>query len=265
MPDYPSTSKKFLNEQETILACNRLAMDGIALTQGAHEKGISHWEAFKMCVIDWRTWAQCLLFTLVTGSQTMQYFIPTLVSSFGWKGHSGQYHTIPPYAAALTYIVLCAYLADRYRTKWPFLAGLSGLGTILFIAVTVTKNKMARYVLTTFAFGTIYGCSPLVKTWVADVIPQPAEKRAIALALINSIGNASSIYGSWLWPSKDAKGGYIPGFATTTTWLGVCCVMTLVFAWLFNKFPVQKVMQEDIMASELRAQREKHNVRTTLA
>lgn len=255
MPDYPSNSKRFLNEEETLLACNRLAMDGIALTQGAYGEKPSHWKSFKMCVSDWRTWAQCILFTLVTGSQTMQYFIPTLVDSFGWKGHSGQYHTIPPYAAALVYVVGCAWLADRYKTKWPFLAGLSGLGCVLFIAVTTTTNKVTQYVLTIFAFGTIYGCSPLVKTWVADVIPHPAEKRAIAIALINSLGNASSIYSSWLWPSKDAP-RYITGFATTTTWLGVCCILTLIFAWLFRKYSVKKIEQQDIMASEVRAQRE---------
>ena len=73
-----------------MLACNRLAVDGIALTQGAGTKEIPHWVAFKMTVKDWRVWAQCLLFTLVTGSQTMQYFIPTLVGSFGWTGYVGQ-------------------------------------------------------------------------------------------------------------------------------------------------------------------------------
>ena len=157
--------------------------------------------------------------------------------------------------AALCYVVASAWLADRYQRKWPFLAGLSTLGCVLFIAVTVTSNKMAQYVLTIFAFGTIYGCSPLVKTWVADVIPQPAAKRAVAIALINSIGNASSIYSTWLWPKKDAP-RYIPGFGTTTTWLGVCAVCTLVFAWLFNRYPIEKKDHIEVMAQQLRAQRE---------
>lgn len=156
--------------------------------------------------------------------------------------------------AALVYVVACCWLSDKYKTKWPFICGLSGIGCVLFIAVTTSTNKMAQYVLTIFAFGTIYGCSPLVKTWVADVIPQPAEKRAIAIALINSIGNASSIYSTWLWPKKDAP-RYIPGFATTTTWLGVLCVLTVVFAWLFKKYPVQRTDHAEVMAAELRAQR----------
>ncbi|KAL4952501.1 major facilitator superfamily domain-containing protein [Aspergillus filifer] len=253
MPNYPSTSKRFLTEEESILACNRLAVDGIALTQGSGAAKIPHWEALKMTVSDWRVWAQCFLFVLVTGSQTMQYFIPTLVESFGWTGSEGQYHTIPAYMAALIYVVTSCYLADRYKAKWQFICLLSFIGTVLFIAVATipAHQKTGQYVLTIFAFGTIYGCSPLVKTWVSDVIPQPAAKRAVAIALINAIGNASSIYSSWLWPDEDAP-RYVAGFATTTCWLGVLCVCTAVFAFFFNKYPVQRVDHATMMAAELR-------------
>jgi hypothetical protein len=90
MPDYPTSSKsKFLNEEERLIACNRLALEGIGLTQGAHVK-ISEWAAFKLTVADWRTWSLCLLFVLGTGSQTIQYFIPSLVQSFGWTGNKAQ-------------------------------------------------------------------------------------------------------------------------------------------------------------------------------
>lgn len=90
MPDYPSTSKRFLTEEESQMACTRLAVDGIGLTQGRGATHIPHWVAFKMTCTDWRVWAQCFMFVLVTGSQTMQYFIPTLVNSFGWTGAVGQ-------------------------------------------------------------------------------------------------------------------------------------------------------------------------------
>ena len=91
MPDYPSSSERFLNEEESLLACNRLAVDGIGLAQSAGDEKIPHWTVFMMTIKDWRVWAQCLLFVLVTGAQTMQYFIPTLVGSFGkpLKGMTG--------------------------------------------------------------------------------------------------------------------------------------------------------------------------------
>lgn len=164
--------------------------------------------------------------------------------------------------AALVYVVACCWLADKYKRKWEFICGLSAVGCILFIAVITVQDRMAQYVLTIFAFGTIYGCSPLVKTWVSDVIPQPAAKRAIAIALINSIGNASSIYSTWLWPKKDAP-RYIPGFATTTTWLGVLSICTAIFAYFFNKYPVEPVKHNEVMTEELRARREEQHTRNS--
>ncbi|ETN40641.1 uncharacterized protein HMPREF1541_04920 [Cyphellophora europaea CBS 101466] len=211
MPDYPtSTKSKFLTEEERILACNRLAVDGIGLTQGAHTK-VGEWQAFKMACTDWRTWMLCLLFVLGTGSQTMQYFVPSLVKEFGWEGHTAQYYTIPSYAFAVVCILGACFLADRLKTIWPVLAGLSGIGFIFFVATTVVEDGMTRYGLAIFAFGTIYGCSPLVKTWISHVISHPADKRAICIALINGIGNGSSIYGSFLWPKWDAP-QYLIGF-----------------------------------------------------
>ena len=90
MPDYPtSMNSKFLTKEERILACNRLAVDGMGLAQGA-QKRVGEWTALKMTVKDWRTWCLCFLFVMGTGSQTIQYFIPSLVESFGWKGHYAQ-------------------------------------------------------------------------------------------------------------------------------------------------------------------------------
>lgn len=89
MPDYPTSHGKFLTEAERTLACNRLAMDGMGLTQAAHEK-VSEWAALKMTVKDWRTWSLCLLFMLGTGAQTMQYFLPSIVETLGFEGHEAQ-------------------------------------------------------------------------------------------------------------------------------------------------------------------------------
>lgn len=84
---------------------------------------------------------------------------------------------------------------------------------------------------------------------------QPAAKRAVAIALINAIGNASSIYSTWLWPDKDAP-RYVPGFVTTTTWLGVISISTVAAAYFLDKFPVQRASYLDAMSAELQARRD---------
>lgn len=93
MADYQSNTR-WLTPEEQLLAAQRLAYDGLGNTQGAHGR-ISEKQALKMAVSDWRTWILALLYALVTGAQTIQYFIPTLVKSFGWENWEGQceYHT----------------------------------------------------------------------------------------------------------------------------------------------------------------------------
>lgn len=89
MPDYPTSHSRFLTDDERELACTRLAIDGMGLTQAAHER-TSEWEALKMTARDWRTWSLCLLFMLGTGAQTIQYFLPSIVETLGWEGHEAQ-------------------------------------------------------------------------------------------------------------------------------------------------------------------------------
>ncbi|KAG8163013.1 hypothetical protein KVR01_007491 [Diaporthe batatas] len=212
MPDYPtSINSKFLTQEERILACNRLAIDGMGLAQGAQQR-VGEWTALKMTVKDWRTWCLCFLFVMGTGSQTIQYFIPSLVETFGWKGHYAQYMTIPGYAFAVVCILVGCFTADYLQMIWPVLTVMSGSGFVFFVATTASTDGMVRYVLGIFAFGTIYGCSPLTKTWISHVLSHPSEKRAVAIALINALGNGSSIYGSFLWPDKDSP-RFTPGFA----------------------------------------------------
>lgn len=120
--------------------------------------------------------------------------------------------TIPGYAFAVVCILVGCFTADWLKTIWPVLTIMSGSGFVFFVATTAATNGMVRYVLGIFAFGTIYGCSPLTKTWISHVLSHPSEKRAVAIALINALGNGSSIYGSFLWPDKDSP-RFTPGFA----------------------------------------------------
>lgn len=152
-------------------------------------------------------------------------------------------------------ILVGCYLADRVKNIWPILADLSGFGFILFVAVICVDHGMVRDALAVFAFGSIYGCSPLVKTWISHVLPFPAEKRAIAIALINLLGNGVSIYSSWLWP-KDDLPRYTMGFVVTTAWMGALCLDTIGFAYLFKKYPVARPAHDEVMGAQLRYERE---------
>lgn len=124
------------------------------------------------------------------------------------------------------------FIADYFENKALFISLFAGIGTVFFIVVCAVANDVVRCklrvrcfvglflcicllaapdIFTIFAFGCIYGVSPLVLMWVANIICYPAEKRAVAIGLVNALGNTASIYGVFLWPDKDAP-RYIPGF-----------------------------------------------------
>jgi hypothetical protein len=159
MADYPSNTR-WLSPEEQLLAAQRLAYDGLGNAQSAHGR-ITEKEALKMVVTDWRTWILALLYALVTGAQTIQYFIPTLVESFGWKDWDGQCkflyvlswsalnandldHTIPPYACAIVCIVVMSFIADHFKNKSYFVSLFSGIGTVCFIIVCASTNNIVR-------------------------------------------------------------------------------------------------------------------------
>ncbi len=82
--------------------------------------------------------------------------------------------------------------------------------------------------------------------WVANIIDSPAEERAVAIALVNVLGNSASLYGVFLWPSKDAP-RYIPGFSATNCWMAMIAVVALVAERRFNKRAAEHINGEDIL------------------
>jgi len=96
-------------------------------------------------------------------------------------------------------------------------------------------------------------------TWVPNVISTPVQKRAVAIALVNALGNSASIYGVFLWPSSDAP-RYRPGFAVTTVWMALIGVIAPVLAWLVKKYPIEAPDPDAVVAAEIQKQREKGHV-----
>lgn len=72
--------------------------------------------------------------------------------------------TVPGYIFATCTILGACFLADYLKNIWKVLAGLAGFGFIMFLVTTVLPSGNARYGTAIFAFGAIYGCSPLTKT-----------------------------------------------------------------------------------------------------
>jgi len=269
LPDYPSTTRSF-SPEERLLAAQRLSYDGLANAQGA-EGHIGEWAACKMMFKDFRVWGFVILvrlsillghvliyqYMLSTGAQTIQYFVPTLIGALGWTGYIGQYHTIPLYACAFVFILAASFGSDYYQNKPAFITGLASGGMVCFIICVASTNHIVQYVFIIFGLGFIYATCPLVLIWVPNVIAFPAQKRAVAIAFVNGMGNCASIYGVFLWPKTDAP-RYIPGFSATTVFMGLIVVGTQIMNFLLKKYPndVPAIDPEEAVQREIERKRQ---------
>ncbi|KAK7446295.1 hypothetical protein VKT23_014501 [Stygiomarasmius scandens] len=236
LPDWPATTK-FLTEEEKFIAVQRLEWDGIGNT-GNHgsEAPPSHGEAAKMALTDWRTYILIVMYMLATGSQTIQYFIPQLVGQLGYSGYSKQYMTIPIYGVAFVCIVGFCFASDFMKERANFITAASLLATISFIICVAVDHGKAKYAFLCFGVGGVYAACPLTLLWVSNVISSPAEKRAVAIALVNALGNSASIYGSFLWPTRTGP-RFVQGFACTTAFVFVLAILAQVLKLLLRLYP----------------------------
>ncbi|KAJ6618005.1 major facilitator superfamily domain-containing protein [Mycena sp. CBHHK59/15] len=235
LPDWPSTTT-WLTPEEKFIAVQRLAYDGIGTNGGSGVQEPSHSEAAKMAITDWRTWVLVVMYMLATGSQTIQYFIPTLVGQLGYSGTAQQFMTIPIYVVALISILGFCFVSDIRKERGNYITLAALVSGVSFIIVVAIDDKKAKYAFLCFAVGGIYAACPLTLLWVSSIIDHPAEKRAVAIAFVNSLGNSASIYGSFLWPSKTGP-RYIQGFAVTTVFVFLLAILAQLNKVLLKKFP----------------------------
>ncbi|KAH8110031.1 MFS general substrate transporter [Phellopilus nigrolimitatus] len=237
LPDWPSTTK-WLTQEEMYLAVQRLNHDGVASSGAEGAAQPTHGKAFDMALRDWRTWMLVVMYMLATGSQTIQYFIPTLVGQLNYSGFMLQYMTIPIYAVAVVGIVFFSFMSDYRKERAHYISITAMIAAVSFIITVAVDNKKAKYVFLCFGVAGVYAACPLTLLWVSNIIAHPAEKRAVAIAIVNALGNSASIYGSFLWPSSTGP-RYVQGFTVTTVFLVLLAILAQVNRYLVAKYPSQ--------------------------
>ena len=110
-----------------------------------------------------------------------------------------QYMTVPIYAVAFVAVCFTGFFMD----KFPHLRGLViaswlTLALICSICVCAIYKFTARYVLLIFMAAGLWASNGLALSYAASTFgSMPQEVRAIALALVNALGNLAQIYGTF--------------------------------------------------------------------
>ncbi|KAI0151428.1 allantoate permease [Pestalotiopsis sp. NC0098] len=232
--DYPENTAR-LTPEERCLGIVRLMHDRNASAAVATAK-MSAWEAVRAAVLDCRTYVFVVLYMLDNGSTTISYFIPTLLKSMGYTGTTVQWMTIPIWAVATVFLLVMPQIADRTGDRrWHITGGLA-MSFVSSVVLFQVRNNITRYVFLCFYISGLYFTLPLILTWASALMSLPAEKRAVVIAIANSVGNLSAVYGSRLWPSSSAP-DYATGFISVACFTGAGAVLAAAAPYLFRVLP----------------------------
>ncbi|CAI6331955.1 unnamed protein product [Periconia digitata] len=229
LPDFPANSKRF-TERERAIAVARLQEGGVCTSEEGEER-MGKGRSFLLAIRDWRTIGFILGYMVIVGSSTLSYFYPTLVNGLGYTSTvQAQYMTVPIYAVAFVCTLITGFFADRVpQHRGLIIAGWLTFSLITSILVCVIYNFTARYVLLVLMAAGLWASNAISLSFTGATFGamQP-EVRAVALALVNALGNLAQIYGAYLFPADD-KPKYLLGFGVISGMLGfgvvVYCAM----------------------------------------
>lgn len=247
--DFPETTKRFSLEERQ-LAAVRMIHDRNT-TAARHEVKLTHWQAVKAAFADPRTYIFTVLFVMDLGSCTISYFIPTIVREMGYSAVVAQYMTIPIWMVGAVFLVVLSFTADKTGDRRWHIAGCLCLSFICTIVCIAVSNATVLYAMLCFYIAGLYTALPLILNWASEVIALPAEKRAVVVAFVNSVGNLSAVYGSRLWPAADGP-QFTTGFATTGAFTGFGTILAILIPVICTYLPKEgrTTAEREILARE---------------
>ncbi|KAL4915522.1 major facilitator superfamily domain-containing protein [Aspergillus aurantiobrunneus] len=180
LPNFPRTTN-WLSEEGKQLAAWRLEED-IGEDDWVDSEHQSFLHGAMLAFNDIKTWILMLLILCIISSASVTNFFPTVVETLNY----GNIETL-----LLTALPLHRTGERYFHITLP-----------LYIAATTTAVA-PRYLSMMLMVPALYTGYVVALGWISNTLPRPASKRAAALAGINCVSNASSIYASYIYPDSD--------------------------------------------------------------
>ncbi|KAL4954019.1 major facilitator superfamily domain-containing protein [Aspergillus filifer] len=197
LPDDPLNTR-WLTEEERQLAHARILAD----TVGARHQ-TSTFSGVKEAARDPRVWLFAFMQHMHLAANGFKNFFPTAVETLGFNRTITLVLTCPPYLIAGIISVFWSWSSGRRNERTWHITLAKAIAIFGFVLGCATLNTGARYfAMVVFAIGT-YAVNSIILGWVSSTCGQTKEKKASALAIVNTCANISFIWTPYLWPSSD--------------------------------------------------------------
>lgn len=188
LPDNPLTTK-WLSPEQRLLAEARIAKDTVG-----HKTQTSAVAGLKEAASDGKVWLFAFMQHMHLAANGFKNFFPTAVETLGFNRTITLVLTCPPYLIAGAIAITYSWSSGRFNERTWHITVAKAVAVFGFILGFATLNTGARYfAMIVFAIGT-YAVNSIILGWVSSTCGQTKEKKASALAIVNTIANASFIW-----------------------------------------------------------------------
>ncbi|GIZ41348.1 hypothetical protein CKM354_000465400 [Cercospora kikuchii] len=223
--------KPFLSVRQASIVLARLEKDrGDAVSDEMTMRNILR------CICDWKVleWAWLYLIA-ATVSYSFSLFLPIILQNdLGYSTVRAQVLSFPPYAVAAPWMLITAWIGDRYRKRGHLIifnnaVALIGLAMIGF----ATSSPRARYAGTFLGVAAGNSNVPTILTYMHNNIVGNT-KRAVASAVLVGASGISGIIAANIFRQQDAP-GYKPALITVIVMNASSILLVSKNFWLYRK------------------------------
>lgn len=179
----------------------------------------------------------------ITWAPGIKYTLPTITKAMGHSTMKAQFLSAPPYIAGAISALACGKLSDHCNWRMPFVVFggsfiLVGNSILLSLNGAMATSASAVWAAVVVAMIGIYPIQPAVQAWNANNIA-PSSRRAVGVALTNSVGNLGGIVGSFMYPESQAP-RYETGFGLSLAFGAYTLLMALLLEWSYVRSNARK-------------------------
>ena len=257
LPDSPKLSKWLAPEEARFLECMHRASRGQRTEneggdQGTTKKKRFRWGILWTVIKDWQLYLQAIVMASNSvPNYALKVTMPQIIRNMGFTSQTSQLLTAPPYACGAVSAVVAAFYADRFTWRMPPIVASQSLlviaYAILFVKADAIEDNVALcYFCVFLACVGIYPIIPGALAWTINNLAA-AEKRAMGIGFMMSMGNSGGLIGSFIFLDKE-KPKYPTGFGGSLAFAaaGMVCALTLEFLyWKSNKRD-EKMTEEEV-------------------
>ncbi|EXJ87212.1 hypothetical protein A1O3_04171 [Capronia epimyces CBS 606.96] len=251
LPDSPDTAG-FLTAAEKATIKFRLEQDSGTAAGKVSTTESFQWKFLWAALFDWKIWFAVFIFWGNTVPlYAFTYTAPSIILELGYTSAQAQLLTIPIYLVGMISTLGCSWLADRRRTRWPFIVIPYSVGVIGFLGLLAIPHPRLPGLTYGWLFFIPAGLYPPVITmasWLGNNLA-PTWKRSIGIALGISLANAGGIVGSNIFIAKQAPHYWLGyGFCFGCVCVAILSTLVLRYAYKTANEKRDKLSEEEVRA-----------------